>query len=155
VQHQFPKRDLPYAEDMGHQAYVWSLRAYCICYPVNIGGSDLYQTDYRIARDALFQKLADGAPGVLQVQTLPPMKVWCQRFKLTEEEKFGGYCTFDCTFVEAGVETYPLEDTPTSVINAAAQLRNQVLAQLSGISSGAIAGPPPPQLFLPPPPPGS
>jgi prophage DNA circulation protein len=137
VQHQFPKRDAPYAEDMGHQAYVWSLRAYCICYPVNVTGSDLYQTDYRLARDALFQKLADGNPGVLQVQTLPPMTVWCQRFKLTEEEKFGGYCTFDCTFIEAGTEVYPLQDTATNVLNQAANLRNQIQAQLVAIETAS------------------
>jgi prophage DNA circulation protein len=147
VEHQFPKRDLPYCEDMGHQAYAWSLRAYCISYPLDIASNPLYTRDYRTARDLLFQKLADGNSGLLQVQTLPPMTVWCQRFKLTEEEKFGGYCTFDCTFLEAGVATYTLEDTATSVANAAADLRQRVQDQLAGVAAGQYQGPQPPQLF--------
>jgi prophage DNA circulation protein len=139
VQHQFPKRDLNYCEDMGHQAFSWSVRGYCIVYPSNVAGSNLYQRDYRTARDALFQVLADGQAGVLQVPTLPPMNVWCQRFRLTEEEKLGGYCMFDMTFFEAGTETYALEDTRTTLINTSTALRDRIATQLSGLQAGVVS----------------
>jgi prophage DNA circulation protein len=138
VQHQFPKRDLPYCEDMGHQAISCTVRGYCIVYPVNVSGSNLYQRDYRTARDALYQVLSDGQAGVLQMQTLPPINVWCQRFRLTEEEKFGGYCTFDMTFFEAGTETYALEDTRTTLINTSSDFRDLVVTRLSGIQTGIV-----------------
>jgi prophage DNA circulation protein len=147
VEHEFPKRDLPYAEDMGHKAISWSVRGYCIAYPLDVAGSDLYQRNYQIARDALYRVLADASAGVLQVQTMPPFTVWCQRFRLTEEEQKGGYCTFDMTFIEAGTEPYALEDTATALINKSQDLRNQILAQLAGQGT---SGPAPPQLFLAP-----
>jgi prophage DNA circulation protein len=140
VQHQFPKRDLPYAEDMGRRAVSWSVRGYCICYPMDLRDSLLYRIDYRIARDALMRVLADGQAGVLTVQTLPPFTVWCERYKLTEEEKFGGYCTFDMTFIEAGTQSFPLEDTATSASLAALAVRSRALVQLAMTSRGPIIG---------------
>ncbi|HEX4200928.1 MAG TPA: DNA circularization N-terminal domain-containing protein [Chthoniobacterales bacterium] len=148
VVHEFPKRDYPYTEDMGHKAISWSVRGYCIAYPVNISGSDLYQRDYRTARDALYRVLAAGLPGMLQVQTLPPMNVWCQRFRLTEEERLGGYCVFDMTFVESGVAPFALEDTSTTLINRSSALRDIVMNDLNQITTGQIPGFTPPQLFI-------
>jgi prophage DNA circulation protein len=148
VQHEFPKRDLPYAEDMGHKAIAWTVRGYCIAYPVDVLGSALYQRDYRTARDDLIRKLSDGQSGILQVQTFPPFKMWCERFRVSEEEKLGGYCTIDMTFIEAGEQTFPVFDTYTAVINAGATLRAQVLTQLWDISSGTTSGPKPPTIFV-------
>jgi hypothetical protein len=150
VQHEFPKRDLPYAEDMGHRAITWSVRGYCISYPRDVPGSDLYQRDYRTARDELIQKLSDGQSGLLQVQTMPPFIMWCERFRVTEEEKFGGYCTIDMTFMEAGEQTFPLADTRTAALNTSDALRQRVLAQLWDISAGTIPGPPKPPIFARP-----
>jgi hypothetical protein len=132
VQHQFPKRDTPIAEDMGHQAIVWTVRGYVICYPRDVPNSSLYRRDYRTARDELYRMLATGQSGLLQVQTLPPFMMWCQHFKMTEEEKLGGYAAFDMTFIEAGTQTFPLEDTSTTLINTSQDMRNQILAQLAG-----------------------
>src|SRR5580765_1191304 len=55
VVHEFPKKDLPYAEDMGRRAYEFTVRGYCISYvrdvdPNGLEGSLLYQRDYRLAR---------------------------------------------------------------------------------------------------------
>ena len=137
VQHQFPKRDTPQAEDMGHQAIVWTVRGYVIAYPFDVDGTTLYRRDYRTARDELYRMLAAGQEGVLQVQTLPPFKVWCQRFRMTEEQKLGGYCVFDMTFIEAGTQTFPLEDTSTVLINTSTALRDRVQAQLAQGAAGA------------------
>lgn len=139
VQHQFPKRDTPQAEDMGHQAIVWAVRGYVICYPFDVGGSSLYRRDYRTARDELYRMLAAGAEGILQVQTLPPFRMWCQRFRMTEEQRLGGYAAFDMTFIEAGTQTFPLEDTSTALLNTSSAFRDRIQSQLAQASSSPVA----------------
>lgn len=107
VVHEFPKKEDCYSEDMGKKAVQFSVRGYCIVYPHDDSGApDLYRTDYQIARDKLQERLETGNPGVLQLPTFAPMKVKCQRYRMTEEEKYGGYCVFDMQFVEAGVQPF-------------------------------------------------
>ena len=38
IVHEFPKKDLPYAEDMGRKAKTFSIRAFCITYPMTLDG---------------------------------------------------------------------------------------------------------------------
>ena len=127
VTHEFPKRDKPYSEDMGQRAIEYNVRGYVICYPKdvglvqNIGGTafypsgglaqSLYMRDYRIARDLLQSRLDAGGQGVLQLpymaraafgDSLVLMAV-CTRYRMTEEDRFGGYATFDMTFVDYGL----------------------------------------------------
>ena len=62
--HQFPKKELPYSEDMGHEAITFTVRGYIIVYPHEEAGTPglspntLYQRDYRNARETLLQALA-------------------------------------------------------------------------------------------------
>ena len=100
VTHEFPKRDFPYSEDMGRRPYEFTIRGYCIVYPFD--ADPLHQRDYRVPRDALRKVLDDGQPGILQLPTLRPIYVCCTKYRLTEEEKFGGYCIFDISFIEYG-----------------------------------------------------
>src|SRR5262245_41276843 len=110
VMHQFPKKNVPYAEDMGRRAYEFTVRGYCIQYPYEmIGearGSQLKRLDYRIARDILVRELSSGETGTLYLPTFAgrqvEIEVICERFRLSEEERLGGYCTFDMTFLELG-----------------------------------------------------
>jgi hypothetical protein len=123
VVHEFPKRNIPYAEDMGRRVYEFTVRGYCICYPSDedpelMDGSLLYQKDYRIARDLLAKELVSGEPGRLYLPTFSnfnagtEMIVMCPRYRLSEEEKLGGFCTFDMTFVELG--SAPIDPGPDS-----------------------------------------
>src|SRR5262245_24889038 len=90
VVHQFPKKDDPYAEDMGREAKAFSIRGYTICFPYDTG-TPLYSRDYRLARDMLIKELETIGPGQLQLPTFPksPLYVVCPRYKVTEEERFG------------------------------------------------------------------
>jgi prophage DNA circulation protein len=106
VVHEFPKKDLPYSEDMGRRPMEFSVRGYAIQYPRDIEGSRLYQRDYRLARDDLMAHLDAEGPGILQLPHLPPMRVVCQRYRMQEEERVGGYCTFDMSFVELGAPPF-------------------------------------------------
>ena len=132
VQHEFPKKDLPYAEDMGRAAAMFTIRGYCIAYPSD--DDDFYQRDYRQARNKLAQKLNEVGAGLLQLPTYQSLMVVCTRYRLMEEERFGGYCVFDMTFTEQGVDPSvyaPAADTAGQVSDAAQQLRDQVQRTLT------------------------
>ena len=91
--------------------------------------------DYTVPRDALINALEQEGPGVLQLNTQPSQQVVVTRYRMTEEERFGGYCTFDITFLEYGLD--PLLDpnssvlTTTAVIQAAQAVRDQVQRTLA------------------------
>jgi len=131
VLHEFPKKDLPYAEDMGRSATAFIVRGYCIAYPFD-AGLPLYSRDFRTARNLLQQRLDEGGPGNLQLPTMAPMLVVCQKYRLTEEERFGGYCVFDMQFVEHGAP--PLRAVPKTDEELQTQsksLKDQVLKILA------------------------
>jgi prophage DNA circulation protein len=134
VVHEFPKKDTPYAEDMGQKAISFTVRGYCIMYPHNEAGditgvASLYQRDYRIARERLQERLETGKAGVLQLPTFKPLMVKCQRYRLSEEDKSGGYCVFDMQFVEAGLQPFtPKTDTAENLREQSNALKNQLLA---------------------------
>lgn len=130
VTHEFPKKELPYSEDMGRRAKMFSVRAYCITYPVTLSGAglELYNVDYRVARNNLLTALETSGPGTLQLPTLPAENVVVNRYRLTEEQRFGGYCTFDIDFAEFGVPPQVL--TPSlNTLAAMTTAAQTVLAQ--------------------------
>jgi prophage DNA circulation protein len=142
ITHEFPKKDLPYSEDMGRRAKTFSLRAYCITSPRTLDGQrgDLYNRDYRVVRDALLRALEQIGPGTLVLSTLPQENVVVTRYRLSEEDRFGGYCTFDIEFTEFGLPPQyltPSQNTNTVLTSAADTLRKQIAA--------GMAGPNPPQ----------
>ena len=139
VMHEYPKKNTPYAEDMGRRAKTFTVRAYCICYPMDLPNYPLYRKDYRIARNLLIDALEAAGPGVLQLPTLPAEYVAVNRYRLTEEEKFGGYCTFDIDFAEYGLPPQYL--TPS--INTAAVL-NTAKDVIRAMVAAGKAGPNPP-----------
>ena len=160
VEHEFPKKDYPYAEDMGRHFREFTIRGYMIVYPSRVLGPDgsevvvdemeqalqlrpsswatgssalLFYPDYRVPRDLLVTALETEGPGDLQLPTQLVQSVVCTRYRLTEEEKFGGYCTIDMTFQEYGVDPLLLVAPPnTAAILAgiAAQLRSGILRRL-------------------------
>jgi prophage DNA circulation protein len=108
VTHEFPKKEEPYSEDMGRQAFKFSLRGYCITYPIEVrdNPSLLYKRDYRLARNALLTELETEGPGWLVLPTLPPMLVVNTGYRVGEEQRLGGYCTFDMQFTELGQKPF-------------------------------------------------
>ena len=101
VNHEFPKRDINYAEDMGKRAREFTVRGYIIVYPRDTPGV-LQKKNYMPARDRLITSLEQEGPGTLQLPLLGSMEVVCQRYRVTEETRLGGYCVFDMTFTEFG-----------------------------------------------------
>jgi prophage DNA circulation protein len=133
VEHQFPKKELPYAEDMGRAAREFSIRGYCIVFPYD-SEYPLYQRDYRRPRDELIKQLEAEGPGTLQLPTQAAQQVVCPRYRMSEEERFGGYCVFDMTFMEYGLDPQQLAPTiatATMIAEASEALRAQVLRATS------------------------
>ena len=149
VVHEFPKREFPYSEDMGKRTMEFSVRGYLITFPIDTD-VDLYKRDYRIARDALIVALEQPGPAVLQLPTLAPFMVMCPQYRWAEEERAGGYCVFDMTFVEYGVApSTPTASTQDNLKQASEDLRARVLTVMTGLeqaTAAAAAGGPKPLL---------
>jgi prophage DNA circulation protein len=131
--HEFPKKDSPYAEDMGRRARLFTVRGYCIVFPADTD-VELYQRDYRKARDRLIDELEQADPGVLQLPTIAPMMVTVPQYRWTEEERFGGYCTFDMTFVEFGYPPSAPQIGGSENLKAfSLDMKDRVLAVMTGL----------------------
>jgi prophage DNA circulation protein len=140
VTHEFPKKDLPYSESMGKKATEFTIRGYMIQFNRDTG-VDLYKKDYTIARDKLQTRLETGQPGNLQLPTMQPMVVMCTRYRMSEEERLGGYVTFDMSFVELGVPPFnPTINPATNLIAQSDALKQQVTATLSPSTFGGGTG---------------
>jgi prophage DNA circulation protein len=147
VLHEFPKRDVPYAEDMGRRTREITVRGYLIVYPTAGGQSSfpndpLKQANYITARDNLIEALesTDGAAN-LQLPLLGVLNAVCSRYRVTEEERFGGYCVFDMTFVEYGqAPNTGTRDSASGVTYAAQTLGTTTQAGITNglTSAGAI-----------------
>lgn len=96
--HEYPKRNDPYAEDMGRQARRFSFTAYLIYRPV----ARIY--DYVTNRKALYEALEQDDAGMLIHPVFAPggMMVMCEHFSMSETRERGGYTSYDIQFVEAG-----------------------------------------------------
>jgi prophage DNA circulation protein len=91
VLHEYPKRDTPYAEDMGRAATRYQMTGYLI------GPS------YHIGKKALMTALdgSSGAP-LIDPYLAEPKICICERYSVTESRERGGYCAFEMGFVEVG-----------------------------------------------------
>jgi prophage DNA circulation protein len=89
VLHEYPKRDTPYAEDMGRAATRYQITGYLI------GPS------YNFAKRALMAVL-DSSDGkeLIDPYLAEPKLCICERYNVTETRERGGYCTFEMSFVE-------------------------------------------------------
>lgn len=91
--HQFPKKDIPYTEDMGRRARGFVVVGYIV------------DENYEPQRDALIAELELEGNGNLVLPTSTDQKiVVCDRYSVMERREQGGYVQFDMVFVEAGID---------------------------------------------------
>jgi prophage DNA circulation protein len=115
--HQYPKRNLPYAEDMGREAVHWQFSAYIILNDRKLNhGPGAPYGNLLAQRNALVEALEMDGPGELIHPTLSmtygggrdgsssggPMMVMVERYGISESRQKGAYYEFDLAFVEAG-----------------------------------------------------
>lgn len=110
VLHEYPKRDVPYAEDLGRKAREFTLDALVL------------GEDYMAKRDRLVEALEQPGPGELVHPYRGRLRVSVLSARLSESTEQGGLARFSLTFVEAGENAHPTAKTDTaSVVDAAAE----------------------------------
>lgn len=92
--HEFPKRNVPYSEDMGRRARRFSIQGYIIVSPST--------PDYIPARDDLLSALEADGPGPLVHPTLGEFDVMVEQYGYVESRLKGGFGSFDMVFIERG-----------------------------------------------------
>jgi len=147
VLHEYPKRDIPYAEDMGRHAVRYQITGYVIQRWAGEQKGNI-PNNYDEARDQLIEALEDEVPGTLvdpYNNRVGPMLFQCERYNLTESRERGGYAQFEMAFVEAGTPAFSFvgADTISTVVNAAnnstVASSNQANTQLTAANSpGAV-----------------
>jgi len=95
VVHEYPRRDVPYTEDLGRRARRFSVRAFVI------------GDDYTTRRDALLEACERAGPGEYVDRWLGTREVVCEQFRLTENMREGAFARFDLEFAEAGSNVVP------------------------------------------------
>jgi len=127
VVHEYPKRNLPYAEDMGRQARRFGISGYLVYRPSN----PLYE--YASQRTRLYDALEDDDAATLMHPVFAPggMLAMCERFSMTESRERGGYTQFEMQFVEAGA--------PVSAMGVGANTISNVMAKAQDVESALKA----------------
>ena len=151
VNHEFPKKDDPYAEDMGRRARDFTVRGYLIVFPneTSFPNDSLKKLNYITARDNLIRDLEIEGPAILQLPLLGAINAACSRYRVTEEDRLGGYCVFDMTFNEFGqAPANGNRNSQAGVFYAADNLgtatTSAVTTGINNVDSGAVSTAPPP-----------
>jgi prophage DNA circulation protein len=125
--HEYPKRDLPYAEDMGRRSRRFALTAYLI------------GPNYHQARDQLKNVLESEGSGALTVyQGSSPtwtQNVVVEEFSVIEVRERGGYCLFEMRFTEVGTPTTFTTSTQTQATVGATAAASDTAASNSFVNT--------------------
>lgn len=106
--HEYPGRDLPFAEDLGRKARQWTMNIFVI------------GAGYMAERDALVAALEQTGPGTLQHPYLGPLQVAAVDVQGPREStRHGGMASFRVTFVEAGDNSLPVAATDHQAVVSA------------------------------------
>ncbi|MEX1056772.1 MAG: DNA circularization N-terminal domain-containing protein, partial [Natronospirillum sp.] len=116
--HEYPRRDKPYAEDMGRAKREWRLQLF-------VAGED-----YDLERDRLIKAVDAPGAATLVHPYLGTVRAVAMEPRWNESTRDGGICTFQITFVEAGGEALPVVqvDTQRRAVTRAAAARQAVEA---------------------------
>jgi len=108
--HQYPGRDIPYAEDLGRNARRYTLDAYVI------------GADYDRARDALIAACDAAGVATLVHPYLGELTVLCTSCVPREVDREGGMARFSLGFIEAGANRFPAAAADTATQSSAAAI---------------------------------
>lgn len=145
--HQYPKRNIPYAEDMGRAAIQIQVNGYVIGRPTLSEGPrrpavDQLATDYWTMKNDLIRALEKDGPGELCLPMqfeLKDLEVMVQGYTVTESRERGGMAMFQMQFVEYGSPRYRVTiSTPDEILKTAATVENVLMGLVEGKSKEAI-----------------
>jgi prophage DNA circulation protein len=136
--HQYPGRDVPWAEDLGRDARRYRFRGFLVTDDiVYLGGPVQLQ---RLLLAAAAEK---SGSGLLTHPTLGILQVSCLRCSIGEELDAGRYSEIDFEFVESGKKSFPSLLSSSSGLFSAANLMKvalvldavRVVAKIAGVGS--------------------
>lgn len=117
--HQYPKRNTPYAEDMGRSARQYKVQGYLI--------GPTYLDD----KDTLITALEADGPGILRLP-MPyagaDVTVMVGQYSVMQMRERGGFCAFDMEFVEYGSPVWRTNVSTVAVIQKSANAVEQAVA---------------------------
>jgi prophage DNA circulation protein len=117
--HEYPKRSIDYAEDMGKKANRFLVNGYLI------------GPNYLVDKDILINALEMDGPGTLRLPLqymAVDLEVMVQNYSVSESRERGGFCTIEMEFVEYGTPFYrPTVSTTAVVAQAATNVENAVV----------------------------
>jgi len=102
IVHQFPQRDIPYAEDLGRQARKFIIEGM------------LLGDDYLTQRDRLVSVCESDGAGELIHPYYGVLEVVCEKIQISNTRRNTRICLFQATFVETGKNTFPTITTDTT-----------------------------------------
>ena len=129
VVHEYPKRNEPYAEDMGLSARRFQFSGYLVYRPHKSTNTNALLYDYVDQRKALYEALEKDDVGKLVHPVFAPggMLAMVERYSMTESRERGGFTQFEMQFVEGGkvVSAFGVSsDTANVVSNIAKSAEN-------------------------------
>jgi hypothetical protein len=108
--HEYPGRDMPYAEDLGRSQRVWRFSGY------------LVGDNYAFQRDMLVMACEMPGPGELVHPTIGAVRAVCRTITHDEQRNLGRFVTLQFEFAEAGQLT-----APGSFMNLVSQIASYAL----------------------------
>jgi len=133
VLHEYPKRNEPYAEDMGRAARRFQFSGYLIYRPRKLNETNPILYDYVQQRKKLYDALEQDDAGILIHPVFASgsgIMVMCDRFSMTESREKGGYTQFEMSFVVAG--------TPVGSLGASVNSSGQVTKNAQAAETTAL-----------------
>lgn len=135
VVHEYPKRNSPYAEDMGLSARRFQFSGYLIYRPRKDNETNPILYDYVSQRNKLYRALETDEAGILVHPVFAPgsgMLVMCDRYSMTESRERGGFTVFEMSFVEAGqaVSSQGTSVNTSGLVNSSAAAAEQTAVVL-------------------------
>lgn len=129
--HEYPFREVPYAEDLGLAAQRWSIDCMVI------------GPDYNVARDALIKALQAKGPGTLVHPYLGSVQAIVETpAQVSESTAEGGVARFSIQFAQAGANTTPASSADTQGAAVAAAAAVQASATKVAIAGISVTGVP-------------
>ena len=128
--HEYPKRNTPYAEDMGRKALRFLIQGYLI------------GPNYWDQKNRLIDELEKDGPGQLRLPLpyqMQDVKVTVMSYTVTEAREKGGYCQVDMDFVEYGDPEFREQISTTGQIaDSAFRLEDQRIGPIQNMSNAQI-----------------
>ncbi|HEV8503723.1 MAG TPA: DNA circularization N-terminal domain-containing protein [Casimicrobiaceae bacterium] len=128
--HEYPKRNMPYAEDLGRKALRFLVQGYLI------------GPHYWEQKNRLIGELDKDGPGLLRLPLpyqMADVKVTVVSYTVTEGRERGGMCTVEMDFVEYGDPQFRAQiNTAGQIEDSAFKLEDQLIGPPTRMSDAKV-----------------